>query len=91
MPEMGGGWLVWMGTAYGMGGPLWTIRTHDTRDWAERQPRCHDFYTHRFGLLRDLWGNLHCRLVLVRPPGFDPGPGIADDGFHCFLERTWML
>src|SRR4051812_6797852 len=30
--------LVWMGTAVGMGGPLWTIRTHDTRDWAQRQP-----------------------------------------------------
>ena len=24
--------LVWMGAAVGMGGPLWTIRTHDTRD-----------------------------------------------------------
>ncbi len=27
--------LVWMGAAVGMGGPLWTIRTHDTRDWAQ--------------------------------------------------------
>jgi stearoyl-CoA desaturase (delta-9 desaturase) len=83
--------LVWMGTVYGMGGPLWTIRIHDTRDWAQRQPRCHDFYAHRFGLLRDLWGNLHCRMVLDHAPGFDPGNAIAGDPFYAFLERTWML
>ena len=71
--------LVWMGAAVGMGGPLWTIRTHDTRDWAQRQPRCHDFLAHRHGLLKDGWWNLHCRLVLDNPPRFDPGPGIADD------------
>ena len=28
--------LVWCGTAVGMGGPLWTIRLHDSRDWAQR-------------------------------------------------------
>jgi stearoyl-CoA desaturase (delta-9 desaturase) len=83
--------IVWMGTSVGMGGPLWTIRTHDTRDWAQRQPRCHDFLAHRHGLLKDGWWNLHCRLVLDNPPGFDPGPGIADDPFYVFLERTWML
>jgi sn-1 stearoyl-lipid 9-desaturase len=83
--------LVWFGTAYGMGGPLWTIRVHDTRDWAQRQAKCHDFYAHRFGVWRDLWGNLHCRLVLDHPPGFDPGPGIGDDRFYAFLEATWML
>ena len=83
--------IVWMGTAVGMGGPLWTIRTHDTRDWAQRQPRCHDFLAHRHGLLKDGWWNLHCRLLLDNPPGFDPGPGIADDPFYVFFERTWMF
>jgi fatty-acid desaturase len=83
--------LVWTGTAYGMGGPLWTIRIHDTRDWAQRQTRCHDFYAHRFGVLKDLWTNLHCRFVLDHPPGFDPGPEIGGDRFYRFLERTWML
>jgi len=83
--------IVWIGTAVGMGGPLWTIRTHDTRDWAQRQPRCHDFLAHRHGLLKDGWWNLHCRLLLDNPPGFDPGPGIADDPFYVFFERTWMF
>src|SRR2546422_6257978 len=82
--------LVWMGAAVGIGGPLWTIRTHDTRDWAQRQPRCHHFLAHRHRLLDDGWWNLHCRLVFDNPPGFDPGPGITDDWFYRFLERTWM-
>ena len=58
-------------------------------DWAQRQPRCHDFLAHRHGLLKDGWWNLHCRLVLDNPPGFDPGPGIADDRFYKFL-RTYL-
>jgi stearoyl-CoA desaturase (delta-9 desaturase) len=82
--------LVWMGALVGMGGPLWTIRTHDIRDWSQRQPHCHDFLAHRCGLLRDGWWNLHCKLWLDHPPGFDPGAGIADDRFYRFLERTWM-
>ena len=82
--------LVWMGAAVGMGGPLWTIRTHDTRDWSQRQPDCHNFLAHRQSLLKDGFWNLHCRLVLDNPPGFDPGPGIGDDPFYRFLERSWM-
>src|SRR4051812_47403317 len=83
--------LVWSGSMVGMGGPLWTIRTHDTRDWAQRQPACHDYLAHRHGLLKDGWWNLHWRPAFDHPPGFDPGPGIADDPFHVFMERTWML
>ncbi len=83
--------LVWLGTLVGAGGPFATTYVHDIRDWAQRQADCHDFYAHRQGLLKDLWWNLHCRLVLERPPGFDPGPGIADDPFYAFLEKTWML
>lgn len=83
--------LVYMGTIVGIGGPLWTIRTHDTRDWSQRQPRCHDYLAHRQGLLKDAIYNLHCKLVLDRAPRFDPGPGIADDKFYVFLEKTWML
>jgi fatty-acid desaturase len=83
--------LVWLGTLVGMQGPFWVIRAHDTRDWAQRQPRCHDYLAHRHGLLKDGWWNLHCRLTLAHPPRFDPGPGIADDWFYTFLQRTWML
>lgn len=82
--------LVWFGTAVGMGGPLWTIRLHDSRDWAQRQPDCHAFLRHENGMLVDGLLYLHGRLKLARPPGFDPGPGIGDDPFYRFLDRTWM-
>ena len=83
--------LVWSGTLVGMQGPFWVIRSHDVRDWAQRQSDCHPFLKHGGGLLRDGWWNLHCKLVLERPPGFDPGPGIGDDPFYRFLQRTWIL
>src|SRR6187549_1312735 len=83
--------LVWSGTLVGMQGPFWVIQSHDFRDWAQRQSNCHDFLKHGRGPLMDAWWNLHCRLVLHHPPAFDPGPGIADDSFYRFLQRTWML
>ena len=83
--------LVWAGTLVGMQGPLWMIHSHDTRDWGQRQRECHPYLRHGQGRWKDAWWSLHCRLELRHPPGFDPGPGIADDRFHRFLQRTWML
>jgi fatty-acid desaturase len=83
--------LVWSGTLVGMQGPFWVIRSHDIRDWAQRQGDCHAFLKHGRGVWMDGWWNLHCTLTLRRPPGFDPGPGIGDDVFYRFLQRTWML
>ncbi|MCI3181882.1 hypothetical protein C5708_16680 [Caulobacter sp. CCUG 60055] len=83
--------LVWIGTAVGMSGPLWMMRVHDTRDWAQRQPRCHPALAHAAPVWRDWWWCLHCRLVLARPPIFAPGPGVGDDRFYRLLERTWVL
>lgn len=82
--------LVWCGTVAGMSGPLWIIRTHDLRDWAQRQPQCHDYLAHRRSMLYDAWWQLHCRLELDRPPQFDLSRAMADP-FNRFLERTWML
>ena len=83
--------LVWLGTAVGMGGPLWTIRLHDSRDWAQRQPDCHWFLRHGNTLVLDGFYYLNFRLDLTNPPGFDPGSGISDDPLYDFLQRTWML
>jgi stearoyl-CoA desaturase (delta-9 desaturase) len=83
--------MIYLGTAVGMGGPLWTIRTHDMRDWAQRTPRCHDYYAHRAGFCRDAWWYLHCRMELKNPPRFNPGPEILDDPVYRFLQRTAML
>jgi stearoyl-CoA desaturase (delta-9 desaturase) len=83
--------LVWSGTLVGMQGPFWMIRSHDMRDWAQRQTACHPYLRHGTGLLRDAWWNLHCKLELDHAPAFDPGPGIGDDRFYQFLQKTWML
>ena len=82
--------MMWLGTAVGIGGPVWTIRLHDSRDWAQRQPDCHWFLRHGRPFLIDGFYYLHFRLKLDRPPGFDPGPGIGDDPFYRWLDRTWM-
>jgi fatty-acid desaturase len=81
---------VYLGTLVGMAGPIGMVRLHDFRDWAQRQPACHDYSCHRAGFWRDAWWQLHCRLVLVRPPRFQPESRLANDRFYGFLERTWM-
>lgn len=82
--------LSWCGSLVGMSGPFWMIRAHDLRDWAQRQPDCHDYLAHRQPMLIDAYWQMHCRLVLDRPPAFDLGR-IGRDPVHRFLERTWML
>jgi stearoyl-CoA desaturase (delta-9 desaturase) len=81
--------LIWIGTAVGMGGPLWMIRTHDLRDWAQRQDDCHDYLAHRQPMLIDAWWQIHCRLDLDRPPQFDLGAA-GGNPFYRFLQASWM-
>lgn len=82
--------LIWCGTVAGMSGPLWIVRTHDLRDWAQRQPLCHDYLAHRRPMLVDAWWQLHCRLDLDHPPRFDVAR-LEAEHFIRWLERTWML
>ena len=81
--------LVWFGTAVGMSGPHWIIRTHDLRDWAQRRPDCHPYLSHGSGMAKDAWWQLHCRLELANPPRFDLGRA-GRDPFYRFLEATWL-
>ena len=82
--------LVYLGTLVGMAGPFGMIAAHDIRDWAQRQPACHDLYAHRRWLLHDAWWQMHCRVALDHPPDFRIEPEVRDDRFYIFLERTWM-
>jgi fatty-acid desaturase len=83
--------LVWLGTLVGMGGPFGMIYLHEIRDWAQRHPRCHAFFIHQAGLLRDAWWNLHCEIRLAHLPRLVIEPAVAGDPFYCLLQRTWML
>ena len=69
--------LIYLGTVVGMGGPLWTIRTHDMRDWAQRSPNCHPFFAHKAPIWKDGFWYLHCKLVLDKPPGSIRAPSFA--------------
>lgn len=82
--------LMCCGTLVGMSGPLWMIRAHDLRDWAQRQSDCHPYLAHKRPMLIDAVWQLHFRLELERPPEFALGD-VGRDRFYRFLERTWML
>jgi sn-1 stearoyl-lipid 9-desaturase len=83
--------FVYCGTLVGMAGPVGMVRTHDMRDWAQRQPQCHGYFAHRQNFWHDAWWQLHCELQLQHPPQFVPEERIAKAKFYALLERTWML
>jgi fatty-acid desaturase len=83
--------FVYLGTLVGMAGPVGMVRTHDLRDWAQRQPQCHDYFAHRRGFWRDAWWQLHCDIRLARPPRFEVPAALANDRVLMVIERHWML
>jgi stearoyl-CoA desaturase (delta-9 desaturase) len=83
--------LVYCGVLVGLSGPLGLLRTHDLRDYAQRQTRCHDFFGHRRAPLVDAWWQLHCELRLANPPKISVEARIENDPVYRFLQRTWML
>ena len=83
--------LVYLGTLVGMAGPFGMVRLHDMRDWAQRQPECHELHANRLPLLRDAVLQMHARLELAHPPRFVLEPRIAQDPVFRWLERSWML
>jgi stearoyl-CoA desaturase (delta-9 desaturase) len=81
---------VYLGTLVGMAGPIGMIRIHDFRDWAQRQPACHDYFAHRRHFWADAWWQLHCELVLAHPPLFRLEPRLRHDRIYAVMEKTWM-
>lgn len=67
------------------------IRQHDIRDWAQRQPHCHDYLRRRRDLFTDYFWQCHGDLRLRRGPPVMIESRLANNPFYRFLERTWML
>lgn len=82
--------LVSGGVLVGMGGPRTMMLMHEMRDWAQNQPVCHPFYSHRSGILKDALWNLHCECRLRNPPEFRPEPELTESVFYRLLDRYWM-
>jgi stearoyl-CoA desaturase (delta-9 desaturase) len=82
--------LVYTGTLVGLGGPFAMIRTHDFRDWAQRQPVCHDYFAHRRPTLVDALWQMHCDLRLAHPPRLDIEPEVRNDRFYRLIDRHWI-
>jgi fatty-acid desaturase len=82
--------LVYLGVQVGLAGPFGLLRQHELRDFAQRQPDCHEYLRHGRPASVDAWWQLNCELVLHQPPVVHIEPRIAQDRFFRFLERTWM-
>jgi fatty-acid desaturase len=83
--------LIYIGVLVGLSGPFGIIRIHDTRDWAQRQPKCHDFFAHKRWLPQDLLWNLAYRFEFENPPTLTIEANVAGDPWYQFMERTWPL
>ncbi len=83
--------FVHFGVLVGLAGPLGMLRTHDMRDWAQRQPECHSYFSHGEAWYRDLWWQLFCSMRLDSPPDIRIEAEIANDRVYRIMERSWML
>lgn len=83
--------LIYVGVLVGVAGPFGIIRIHDMRDWAQRQPACHDFFAHRRSFPVDLIWQLAFRFSFERPPALTIEPHFRDDPLYRFLERSWRV
>ncbi len=83
--------FVHLGVIVGLAGPIGMIKTHDMRDWAQRQLKCHDYFGHKQSMLIDAYWQLFCDIQLDEPPKFLLEDRVKKDSFFNFMERTWML
>lgn len=66
------------------------IKGHDIRDWAQRQPHCHSFFSHRETFLKDGLWQIHCDVKLEHAPFFRLSEKLEHDRIIQWMERTWI-
>lgn len=81
--------MVHCGVLVGMAGPLSMLKTHDLRDWAQRQNACHPYFSHDEIWYRDFYWQMFCRIELEAPPDFRIEADIRQDRVYRWMERTW--
>ena len=83
--------FVHLGVLVGIAGPLGMLKTHDLRDWAQRQHGCHDYFSHSKKWQHDGYWQLFCSIKLDKPPPFQVEADISNDPIYVWMEKTWML
>lgn len=83
--------FVHLGVIVGLAGPIGMIKTHDLRDWAQRQIKCHDYFGHKSGMLQDFYWQMFCDIKLANPPSFAIEKRVSNNDVFQFMEQTWML
>ncbi|MEO0617116.1 MAG: acyl-CoA desaturase [Pseudomonadota bacterium] len=81
--------FVHFGVLVGLAGPFGMLRTHDLRDWAQRQVACHPYFSHASRWHKDLLWQLFFSIRLERPPRIDIDADYASDPVYRVMERTW--
>ncbi|MGB0495467.1 MAG: acyl-CoA desaturase [Kangiellaceae bacterium] len=82
--------FVHLGVIVGIAGPRGMMQTHDLRDWAQRQPCCHDYFAHRQSILKDAYWQILCDIRLGHPPIFLPESNFISDKTYQNMEKYWM-
>ena len=83
--------FVHLGTLVGIAGPLGMLRTHDIRDWAQRQQKCHAYFAHLMPWWKDMYWQLLCSIELRHHIEIEVERDILNDKSIQFMEKYWML
>lgn len=83
--------MVHLGVIVGLAGPFGMIKTHDIRDWAQRQNYCHDYFSHGQPMLTDAYWQLFCDFHQDNPPTIAIETDVFTDPIYHFMEKYWML
>ncbi|TQV70671.1 acyl-CoA desaturase [Exilibacterium tricleocarpae] len=83
--------LIYIGVLVGMSGPYGIIKIHDLRDWAQRNEKCHDFFSHKRSYFVDIWWQLTSKFMFRYPPSVNIEAKYSTDHFYQWLESTWRF
>lgn len=83
--------FVHLGTIVGLAGPFGMLKTHDLRDWAQRQSQCHNYFSHGSIWYKDAIWQIFGSFKLSTPPAYAAEVEIESDLIYQWMERTWML
>ncbi|TQV72119.1 acyl-CoA desaturase [Aliikangiella marina] len=81
--------LVHCGVIVGLAGPKGMIRTHDLRDWAQRQPQCHDYFSHQQPMRKDFIWQLFCDFKFDSAPTVEFEAEVEHDKVYYWMEKYW--